>query len=92
MGDESHLEHIYTDARLDPDGEMLPTDRYMVLKTAAMRRSNCLIEKREACILESKEMNDSAWRVLSEVAPLSIDNGDIAVSAVSAASSDSTTL
>jgi RNase H-like domain found in reverse transcriptase len=55
-GDKSHLEHIYmnADARLDPDSELLPTDRYMELKTAATRWSNHLIKKREAQILESK--------------------------------------
>jgi RNase H-like domain found in reverse transcriptase/Reverse transcriptase (RNA-dependent DNA polymerase) len=39
-GDESHPEHIYVnaDARLDPDGELLPTHRYMELKTAATRQ------------------------------------------------------
>jgi hypothetical protein len=39
MGDKSHPEHIYlnADVILDPDGELLPTDRYMELKTAAMR-------------------------------------------------------
>jgi hypothetical protein len=53
MGDESLPEHIYVnaDARLDPDDELLPTNRYMELNTAAMRQSNHLIEKREAWIL-----------------------------------------
>jgi hypothetical protein len=48
-GNESHLEHIYVnaDVRLDPDGELLPTDRYMELKTAATRRSNRPAEKRK---------------------------------------------
>jgi hypothetical protein len=48
-GNESHPEHIYlnADARLDPDGELLPTDRYMEPKTAATRRSNRLAEKRK---------------------------------------------
>jgi RNase H-like domain found in reverse transcriptase len=66
MGDEGHLEHIYvnTDVRLYPDSELLPTDRYMELITAAMRQSNLLYEKREACIIESEEMNDSTLRAL----------------------------
>jgi hypothetical protein len=61
-GDESHPEHIYvnTDARLDPDRELLPTDRYMELKTVATRRSNRLAERKEAQTVESKEMNDSS--------------------------------
>jgi hypothetical protein len=89
-GDKSHPEHINVnaDVRLDPDCELLPTDRYMELKTAAMRWSNHLVKKREARILESEEMNDSAWRALLEVA-LSIDDEDITVTA---ASSDGTTL
>jgi hypothetical protein len=90
-GDESHPEHIYVnaDARLDPDSELLPTNRYMELKTAVMRQSNRLVEKREARILESEEMNDSVQRALPEAAPPSIDDKDIAVTA---ASSDSKTL
>jgi RNase H-like domain found in reverse transcriptase len=89
-GDESHPEHIYVnaDARLDPDGELLPTDRYMELKTAATRRSSGLAEKKEAGIVESEEMNDSAQRALPEEMPPSEDD-DIAVTA---ASSDGTTL
>jgi Integrase zinc binding domain len=90
-GDESHPEHIYvnTDARLDPDGELLPTDRYTELKTAAMRWSSRLAEKKEARIVESKEMNDSAQQALLEETPPSEDDDDIAVTA---ASSDSMTL
>jgi hypothetical protein len=61
----------------------------MELKTAATRWSNHLVEKREVQILESEEMNNSAWRAWLEVALLSIDNEDITATA---ASSDSTTL
>jgi hypothetical protein len=61
----------------------------MELKTAVTRWSNCLVEKREAQILESEEMNDSAQNALPEVALPSIDDNDITVTA---ASSDSTTL
>jgi Integrase zinc binding domain len=90
-GDESHPEHIYvnTDVRLDLDGELLPTNRYMELKTAATRRSNRLTKKKETWIVESEEMNDSARQVLPEETPPSEDDDDIAVTA---ASSDSTTL
>jgi Integrase zinc binding domain len=90
-GNESHPEHIYvnTDARLDPDGKLLPTDRYMELKTAVMRRSSRLAKKKEARIVESEEMNDSAQRALPEETPPSKDDDDIAVTA---ASSDGTTL
>jgi Integrase zinc binding domain len=61
----------------------------MDLKTAAMRRSNHLAEEKEARIVESEEMNNSAQRALPEDAPLSTDNNDIAITA---ASSDGTTL
>ena len=90
-GDESHPEHIYVnaDARLDPDGELLPTDRYMELKTAATRRSDHLAEKKEARIMESEAMNDSAQQALPEGTPPSEDDDDIAVTT---ASSDGTTL
>jgi hypothetical protein len=90
-GDESHPEHIYinADARLDPDGELLPTDRYMELKTAATRRSNRLVENKEAWIVESEEVNDSTWRALPEETLPSIDDDNIVVTA---ASSDGTTL
>jgi hypothetical protein len=66
----------------------LHTNRYMELKTAATRRSSHLAEKKEARIVESEEMNDSAQRVLPEETPPSEDD-DIAVTA---ASSDGTTL
>jgi Integrase zinc binding domain len=90
-GDESHLEHIYVnaDARLDPYGELLPTNRYMELKTAVTRQSSRLAEKKEPQIMESEEMNDSARRALLEDTPPSKDNDDITVTA---ASSDGTTL
>jgi RNase H-like domain found in reverse transcriptase len=84
MGDKSHPEHIYmnTDVRLDPDGELYPTDRYMELKTAATRRSNHLVEKKDARIVESEEMNDSTRRALPEETPLSMDDEDTMVTAV----------
>jgi hypothetical protein len=90
-GDESHPEHIYVnaDARLDPDGELFPTDRYMELKTAATRRSSRLAEKKEARIVESEEMNDSAQQALpEEMLPEEDDNNIV----VTAASSDGITL
>jgi Integrase zinc binding domain len=90
-GDESHPEHIYVnaDARLDPGGELLPTDRYMELKTAVTRQSSRLTEKKEGRIIESKEMNDSAQQALPDETLPSRDNNNIAVTA---GSSDGTTL
>jgi hypothetical protein len=80
---------VNADVRLDPDGELLPTDRYMELKTAATRRSSHLAEKKEARIVESEAMNDSAQQALPDGMPPSEDDDDIAVTA---ASGDSTTL
>src|SRR3981189_3089446 len=90
-GDESHPDHIYVnaDARLDPDGELLPTDRYMELRTAATRQSSRLTEKKEARIVESEALNDSAQQGLPVGTPPSEDDDDIAVTA---ASGDGTTL
>ena len=41
MSADHHLENTYvnTDIRLDPDGELLPTDGYTELRAAATRRS-----------------------------------------------------
>ena len=41
MSEDNHSENIYVNAdiRLDPDGELLPTDRYTELRTAATRQS-----------------------------------------------------
>jgi hypothetical protein len=68
--------------------QLLPTDRYMELKTVVTRWSSHLAENKEAWIIESEEMNDSAQQVLPEKTPPSKDNDDIAATS---ASSDSTT-
>jgi hypothetical protein len=61
----------------------------MELKTAATRRSNRLAEEKEARIVESEVMNDSAeWALPKDTPPLRDDNNI----AVTAASSDRTTL
>ena len=41
MSDDNHSENTYVnvDIRLDPDGELLPTDRYTELRAAATRWS-----------------------------------------------------
>ena len=41
--DDNHSENTYVNAdiRLDPDGELLPTDCYMELHAAATRRLKC---------------------------------------------------
>jgi RNase H-like domain found in reverse transcriptase len=49
-GDESHPEHIYmnADARLDPDSELLPTDRYMELNRSDERVQPSCQDKRSS--------------------------------------------
>ena len=44
MSEDNHLENTYVNAdiRLDPDGKLLPTDRYMELHAAATRWSKRL--------------------------------------------------
>ena len=44
--EDNHLENTYVnvDIRLDPDGELLPTDRYMELRGAVTRWSKRLAE------------------------------------------------
>ena len=44
--EDNHSENTYVNAdiRLDPDGELLPTDHYMELHVAATRRSKQLTE------------------------------------------------
>ena len=46
MSDDNHSENTYVNAdiRLDPDGELLPADRYTELCVAATRQSKCLPE------------------------------------------------
>ena len=46
MSEDNHSENTYVNAdmRLDPDGELLPTDHYMELCAAATRRSKQLAE------------------------------------------------
>ena len=44
MSDDNHLENTYVNAdiRLDPDGELLPTDHYTELYAAMTRQSKRL--------------------------------------------------
>ena len=56
---DNHLENTYVNAdiRLDPDGELLPTDCYMELHAAATRRSKRLAERQESHHIEAKILN-----------------------------------
>ena len=57
--EDNHLENTYVnpDIRLDPDGELLPTDRYMELRVAATRRSKRLAERQESCHFKAEILN-----------------------------------
>ena len=48
--EDNHSENTYVNAdiRLDPDGELLPTDHYMELHAAATRQSKRLAERQES--------------------------------------------
>ena len=59
--EDSHSENTYVNAdiRLDPDGELLPTDRYTELHAAATRQSKRLAEWQESRHIEAKILNAS---------------------------------
>ena len=84
---DKHLDHkfVSADARLDPDGELLPVWRYVEVRAATARRSCHLAEKLEQRVLESDQMNErpresTAQPVASEnmppdQLPLAIESG-----------------
>ena len=45
------------DVKLDPDGELLPIQRYVELRSAAARRSCRLAEQTEQRVLDSIQLN-----------------------------------
>ena len=45
------------DVKLDPDGELLPVQRYIELRSAAARRSRRLAEHTEQHVLDSIQLN-----------------------------------
>ena len=57
--DDNHSENTYvnTDMRLDPDGALLPTDRYMELCAAVTRQSKCLTDQQESCHIKAEILN-----------------------------------
>ena len=57
--EDHHSENTYVNAdiRLDPDGELLPTDHYMELCAAATRQSNQLTERQESHHIEAEILN-----------------------------------
>ena len=59
--DDNHSENTYVnmDIRLDPDGELLPTDHYTELCAAVTRWSKCLAERQKSHHIEAKILNAS---------------------------------
>ena len=59
MSEDNHSENTYVNAdiRLDPDGELLPTDRYMELCVAVTRWSKQLAEQQESHHIEAEILN-----------------------------------
>ena len=59
MSEDNHLENTYVnmDIRLDPDGELLPTDHYTELHAAASRWSKRLAERQESRHIEAEILN-----------------------------------
>ena len=59
-GPEDHHpdpDFVSPDAKLDPDGELLPVQHYIELCLAAGRRSRHLVEQMEQCVLNSVQLN-----------------------------------
>ena len=58
--DDHHLDHDFmsADAKLDPDGELIPVKRYAEMRTTATRWSTRLAEKTEQQVLDSDQMNN----------------------------------
>ena len=59
--EDNHLENTYVnvDIKLDPDGELLPTDCYTELRAAATRQSKRLTKQQESHHIEAKILNAS---------------------------------
>ena len=60
--DDHHLDHdfVSTNAKLNPDGELIPVKQYADMHTAATRWSTYLAEKAEQQVLESNQMNEGS--------------------------------
>ena len=66
MSEDNYSENTYVNAdmRLDPDGELLPTDHYMELCAAATRWSKQLAEWQESLHIEAEILNAGAKQSL----------------------------
>jgi len=64
--------------KLDPDGELLPIQRYAELRSAAARRSHWLAKQTEQRITDSNQMNagpDVSQEEAADDSPLAIQAG-----------------
>ena len=89
MSEDSHSENTYVNAdiRLDPDGELLPTDHYTELHAAATRQSKRLAEWQESPHVEAEILNAG-----DEQSPPSKDTSSVDDVTVIAAGNDSRSL
>ena len=70
--------YLDTDAKLDPEAELLPIQRYVEICSAAARRSRCLAGRVKQRVLDSAELNQGTTEVPSEPsddAPLALESG-----------------
>ena len=76
MSEDNHSENTYVNAdiRLDPDGELLPTDCYTELRIAATRQSKRLAEWQESRHIEAEILNASDEQSLPSKDTSSIDD------------------
>ena len=71
--EDHHPDHDFmsADTKLNPDGELLPVQRYVELRSAAARRSHCLAEHTEQRVLDSVQLNAKSSPI-----PVGPDNDD----------------
>jgi hypothetical protein len=69
--EDKHPPHAFVnaDARLDPDGETLPVERFVELRTTALRKSTHLRERVE-------QQTEEASRLAVGVEPTSLNTSD----------------
>src|SRR3977135_4023995 len=81
---EIHPAHIYinADVRLDPEGELLPVDRFVELRVNATKRfSKRIADKVEQRVLDSEEMNAG---IASKPTRIAVDDPSDALALASA--------
>ena len=69
--DDHHPDHdfVSADVKLNPDGELIPIQRYTDMCTAATRRSTHLAEKAKQRVLDSNWMNEGAVDTVTDPDP-----------------------